>query len=237
MIRRIILILVSASIISSCAGAPAATEPPPVTEAPATEPPATEPAATEPPAFQSLEAPTRMPSVVDTATLIPAPTQIISTPTETPLPTLELPTEVTNPPPRMVWDGTPTYPGDSTPGFAFRVSYDPEFWAVTTDQFGFPALAHRTISGCVISADSGHGLPPTTTVEHEMVNFGTVSYDVATVYENGVKKFVTFTGGDGTVITSFVVDFTEDAETCLAAAVGVLSTLVSIPVSRATPEP
>ena len=232
MIRRIIIIPILIFLITSCAGAPAATEPPPATEAPATEPPAT-----EPPAFQSLEAPTKMPSVVDTATSIPAPTQVISTLTETPLPTLELPTEVTNPPARMVWDGTPTYPGDSTPGFAFRVSYDPEFWAVTTDQFGFPALAHRTIPGCVISADSGRGLPATTTVDHEMVNLSTVAYDVATVYENGVKKFVTFTGGDGTVITGFVVDFVEDAETCQAAAVGVLSTLISIPVSQATPEP
>lgn len=219
-------------LITSCAGAPAATEPPPATEAPATEP-----AATEPPAFQSLEAPTRQPSVVDTSTPIPAPTQIISTSTETPLPTLELPTEVVNPPARMVWDGTPTYPGDSKPGFAFRVSYDPEFWAVTTDQFGLPALAHRNISGCVISSDSGRGLPATTTVEHEMLNFETVTYDVATVYENGVKKFVTYTGSDGTVTTSFVVDFTENAETCLAAAVGVLSTLTSVPVSRATPQP
>ena len=147
MIRRIIFFLVLTLITTSCGGA-AATEPPPPTEAPATEPPAT-----EPPAFQSLEAPTRLPSVVDTATPIPTPTEIISTPTETPLPTLELPTEVINPPARMVWDGTPTYPGDSTPGFAFRVSYDPEFWALTTDQFGEPALAHRTIAGCVISTE------------------------------------------------------------------------------------
>ena len=70
-----------------------------------------------------------------------------------------------------------------------------------------------------------------------MLNFDTVSYDVSTVSENGVKKFVTYTGGDGTVITAFVVDFVDDAETCLAAAVGVLSTLTSVPVSRATPEP
>ena len=232
MIRRIILILVLALLITSCAGAPASTQAPPKTEAPATEP-----AATEPPAFQSLEAPTRQPSAVDTSTPIPAPTQIISTPTDTPLPTLELPTEMVNPPPRMVWDGTPTYPGDSTLGFAFRVTYDPEFWAITTDQFGLPALAHRSIPGCVISADSGRGLPATTTVEHEMLNFESVTYDVTTVSENGVKKFVTYTGGDGTVTTGFVVDFTEDAETCLAAAVGVLSTLTSVPVSRATPEP
>ena len=233
MIRRIILILVLTLLVTSCgAAAPAPTEAPPETESPATEP-----AATEPPAFQSLEAPTRQPPAVDTSTPIPAPTQIISTPTDTPLPTLELPTEMVNPPARMVWDGTPTYPGDSTPGLAFRVSYDPEFWAVTTDQFGFPALAHRTIPGCVISADSGRGLPPTTTVEHYMVNFGAVTYDVATVNENGVKKFAIYTGSDGTVTTGFGVDFTEDADTCLAAAVGVLATLTSIPVSRATPEP
>jgi len=233
MIRRIILILILVLAITSCA--PAATAPsgdPLETEAPATEP-----AATEPPAFQSLEAPTRRPSVVNTSTPIPAPTQLISTPTDTPLPTLDLPTEMVNPPPRMVWDGMPTYPGDSTPGFAFRVSYDPEFWAVTTDQFGLPALAHRNISGCVISADSGRGLPATTTVDHEMLNFGTVTYDVATVSENGVKKFVTYTGSDGTITTGFVVDFTEDAESCLAEAVGVLSSLTSVPVSRATPEP
>lgn len=232
MVRRIIVFLALAMIIASCGGAPAATEPPPATEAPATEPPTT-----EPPTFQSLEAPTRMPSVVDTATPLPTSTQIISTPTDTPLPTLELPTEVTNPPARMVWDGTPTYPGDSKPGFAFRLSYDPEFWAVTTDQFGLPSLAHRTISGCVISADSGRGLPPTTTVEHEMVHFDGVAYDVGTVSENGVEKFVTFTGGDGTVVTGFVLDFVEDPETCRAAAIGVLSTLSSVPVSRATPEP
>ena len=232
MIRRIILFLFLALIITSCGGAPAATEPPPATEAPATEPPAT-----EPPAFQSLEAPTRLPSVVDTSTPLPLPTQILSTATETPLPTLELPTEVVNPPSRMVWDGAPTYPGDSTPGFAFRIGYDPEFWAVTTDQFGFPALAHRTIAGCVISTESGRGLPPTTTVEHGMVHFDGVAYDVATVSENGVKKFVTFTGGDGTVVTGFVLDFVEDPETCIAAAIGVLSTLTSVPVSRATPAP
>lgn len=229
MIRRIILILILALIITSCGGAAAT--------APSGDPVATEPPATEPPAFQSLEAPTRQPAPVSTSTPLPLPTQVISTSTETPLPTLELPTEVINPPPRLVWDGMPTYPGDSTPGFAFRVSYDPEFWAVTTDQFGLPALAHRTIPGCIISSDSGRGLPANTMVEHEMISFGAFAYDVSTIYENGVKKFVTYTGGDGTVITGFVVDFTEEPERCLEVARGVLATITSVPVSRATPEP
>lgn len=234
MIRRIIIILILAFVITSCGGA-AATAPagvPPETESPATEAPAT-----EPPAFQSLSAPTREAIPTETSTPKPAPTQILPTRTDTPLPTLELPTEVVNAPQRMVWDGTPTYPGDSTPGFVFRVSYDPDLWALTTDQFGFPALAHRNIAGCVISPTSGRGLPATTTVEHDMLSVNSVTFDVSIISENGVRKFVTYTGGDGTVITAFVVDFTEDVQTCLVAAVGVLSTLTSVPVSQATPQP
>ena len=228
MIQRIILILILALIITSCAGAaPAPTEAPAETEAPPTEPPA----------FQSLSPPTLEPPLTETSTPVPAPTQILPTRTDTPLPTLDLPTEMVNPPQRMVWDGAPTYPGDSTPGYAFRVSYDPDFWALTTDQFGFPALAYRNIAGCIISPTSGRGLPANTTVEHDMLHLDRVTFDVGIVSENGVKKFVAYTGGDGTVITGFEVNFEEDMETCLAAVVGVLSTLTSVPVSQATPQP
>jgi hypothetical protein len=226
MIRRIIITLILAFVITSCGGAaPAPTEAPAETESPPTEPPA----------FQSLSAPTQGPT--STETPAPTQTQILLTPTDTPLPTLELPTEIVNAPQRLVWDGTPTYPGDSMPGFAFRVSYDPDLWALTTDQFGFPALAHRNIPGCVISPTSGRGLPSTTTVEHDMFQVDAVTFDVGIVSENGVKKFVTYTGGDGTVITGFVVDFVEELDKCVAAAVGVISTLTSVPVSQATPQP
>jgi hypothetical protein len=231
MIRRIILILISMLMMSACgAAAPAPTEAP-VTEAPA----ATEPAATEPPSLQSLEAPTNEPPVANTAT--PAPTQIVPTLTDTPLPTLELPTEAVNAPARMVWDGTPTYLGESTPGYAFRVFYDPDLWALTTDQFGFPALAHRNIPACVISVTSGRGLPGNMTVEHDVLYTGNITFDVGKVYENGVLKFVTYTGGDGTIITGFGVTFDEQVDECLADAVTVLSTLRSVPVSQATPQP
>jgi len=230
MIQRIILILILALVITACgAAAPAPTQAP-ATEAPA----ATEPAATEPPAFQSLEAPTE-PPVVEPST--PVPTQIIATPTDTPLPTLELPTEVVNAPARMVWDGTPTYLGESTPGYLFRVTYDPDRWALTTDQFGFPALGHRNISGCVISVTSGRGLPLEMTVEHDVLYVGNITFDVGNVYENGGLKFVTYTGGDGTIITGFQVGFEEQIDECLAEAVTVLSTLTSVPVSQATPQP
>ena len=228
MIRRIILKSILALSITACGAAPAPTQPA------ATERPATEaPARTEPPALQSLEAPTRQASETST----PAPTRIVATLTDTPLPTLELPTEPVNAPARMVWDGTPTYPGESTPGYAFRVSYDPELWALTTDQFGFPALGHRNISRCVISVTTGRGLPPSLTVEHDILYTGNIAFDVGNVYENGALKFVTYTGGDRTIFTGFQVDFEDQQEACRQDALAVLSTLTSVPASQATPQP
>lgn len=236
MIQRIILILILTLLTASCgAAAPATqapTQAPAATEAPASEPPA----ATEPPAFQSLEAPTQ-PAPQGQETLPPAPTPTPALPTDTPLPTLELPTEMVNAPAQMVWDGTPTYLAESTPGYAFRVRYDPEVWALTTDQFGFPALGHRAIPGCVISVTAGRGLPLNLTVEHEMLDTGNVTFDVGKVSENGVLKFITFTGGDGIIVTGFEVSFEDQADQCLAEAVKVLSTLTSVPTSRATPTP
>jgi hypothetical protein len=246
MIHRILLILILMVLMSSCGGAaPAATQAPAATEAQSTEAPATEapaateaPIETEPPAFQSLEAPTRaVTHAQTTSTSQPTSTQIIATFTSTALPTLELPTEVLNPPEQMVWDGAPTYLAESTPGYAFRVRYDPELWALTTDQFGFPALGHRTIPGCVISVTSGRGLPLSMTVEHDMLNLENVTFDVGNVFENGVLKFVTYTGGNGTIITGFQVSFEEQADECRMHALAVLSTLTSVRASQATPTP
>jgi hypothetical protein len=244
MIRRFITILVLTLLITSCGSAaatqvPAATEPP-ATEALATgEPAATqEPAATEPPAFQSLEAPTRSASQGQvTATAPPASTQIVATPTDTPLPTLDLPTEVVNAPEQMVWDGTPTYLAESTPGYAFRVTYDPAVWALTTDQFGFPALGHRTIPGCVISVTSGRGLPLNLTVEHDVWDTGNAVFDVGNVFENGALKFITYTGGNQNIITGFQVSFEEQPDECRAHAIAVLATLIAVRSSQATPTP
>jgi len=224
MIRRIILVLTLSLILTSCGGAaPTAMEEPAATEAPAS----TESFAGE------INTPTLEPP---TETFTPAPTSTpAATATETPLPTLELPTEAINAPQLMVWDGTPTYLGDSTPGYSFRVSYNPDLWALTEDQFGFPALGHRNITNCVISVTSGRGLPPTISVEHDILRTDTVTFDVGTAFENGVKKFVTYTGGDGNIITAFEVSFSEESDACIADAVMVLSTLRSVPSSRATP--
>ena len=225
MFRRILIVILLSLLISSCGGAaPAATEEP---AAPTYE---VEP--TNQPAL-----PENTPTPEPTSTLVPTPTQILPTPTETPLPPLDLPTEIPNAPALLAWDGTPTYLGDSQPGYDFRVYYDPELWALTQDQFGFPAIGNRNIPSCVISVTSGRGLPPNISVEQDILYADKVTLYVGTAFENGVKKFVTYTGGNGTIITAFEVTFEEKADECISDAEAVIKTLQSIPSSRATPEP
>jgi hypothetical protein len=236
MVRRSIVILILSLLITSCGGAPAPTQAPAPIESPADvqNPTQTVIASTN----TAVDTPTPASTSTPVSTETPAATRTPAvTPTDTPLPTLVLPTEAVNPPSRQVWDGTPTYPGDSQPGYSFRVTYDPAIWALTTDQFGFPALGHRTIPNCVISVTSGRGLPPNMAVEHEMLQTENITFDVGTAFENGVKKFVTFTGGDGNIITAFEVSFQEESDACVKDAVDVISTLTSVPVSRATPAP
>ena len=197
-----------------------------------TEEPA--PAATEESAAPEL---TEEPILSEnTSTLEPAPTDVLSTPTETPLPPIEMPALLPNAPSLLAWDGTPTYLGDSLPGFDFRVMYDPEIWALTEDQFGYPALGHREILYCVISVTSGRGLPPSISVEQDILYTDKVTLYVGTAFENGVKKFVTYTGGDGTIITAFEVVFEEQVDECIEDAEAVITTLRSIPAVLATPE-
>ncbi len=237
MIHRIIFILILSLMITSCGGA-AATEAPAPTEALATAAPAaTEPSVAQPLVPENTTSNSYAVDSTETSTPEPTPTQILTTPTNTQLPPLELPTELVDAPARMVWDGIPTYLGDSLPGYSFRVTYDPDLWALTSDQFGFPAIGHRKIPNCVMSVTSGRGLPANMTVEHDVLYTGTITFDVNTVFENGVKKFVTYAGGDGTIITGFEVSFDKQADQCLADAVTILSTLKSVPVSQATPQP
>jgi len=228
MLRHVSILLLLSLIITSCGGA-AATEFPAVEEQRATE------KSVEPTAGSLL--PENTPTAETTPTLEPTPTEVLPTPTETPLPPLELPTEIPNAPSLLAWDGTPTYLGDSQPGFDFRVFYDPDVWALTEDQFGYPAIGHREIPYCVISVTSGRGLPANISVEQDILYTDTVTLYVGTAYEDGVKKFVTYTGGDGIIITAFQVDFEEQEDECLADAESVITTLRSITASLATPEP
>ena len=70
------------------------------------------------------------------------------------------------------------------------MTYDPDLWAVTTDQMGFSALAHRNITACIITPSAGRGLPADTTVAHDILDTGKVTYDVSVVSENGVKSLL-----------------------------------------------
>lgn len=167
----------------------------------------------------------------------PAPFVLDLTPvsTDTPIPTLEIPTEVARPPTLQVWDGAPTYLADSRPGYYFRVSFDPSAWALTTDSFGFPSLIHRAITNCTISPRSGHDLPPNAAVEQETRRINGISYQISTVSVDGVKQSVTYTAGDGRIFTAFQVSVQDRPDQCLLEAETVLGTLISVPVSEATP--
>jgi hypothetical protein len=223
MFRRTLLILILSLLLSSCGGAAPKLE---------TAAPTPDIAETAQPAEN-----TPTPEPTETALPIPSPTQILPTPTETLLPPLDLPGLLPNAPTLLAWDGKPTYLGDSRPGFDFRVMYDPDVWALTEDQFGFPAIGNRNIPYCVISVTSGRGLPPNISVEQDILYADRVTLYVGTAFENGVKKFVTYTGGDGTIITGFMVSFDGQADQCLTDAQMVLTTLRSVPESQATPQP
>jgi hypothetical protein len=164
------------------------------------------------------------------------------TPTETLLPMLDIPTEKPSAPPFIAWTGEPTYAGDSEPGRLFRVDYDPDVWAQTTDNFGQVVLAHRHIDYCTITAWSGRGLPADAKTDHESRMLGNVLYDINTVTIADVPKFVTYVGGDKRLMTGFQVSFQEQKEQCLQDAETILATLRSFAAEPTitptfTPEP
>jgi hypothetical protein len=178
---------------------------------------------------------TPTPTATDTANPQPFILEFTPVPSETPLPTLELPTLVPNRVALQIWDGQPTYLAESNPSYEFRLRFDPLIWALTTDQFGFPALGHRTISGCIMSPTSGRGLALNGTVEHDLRKIGGINYDINSAFVNGVRRFVSYTGGDGNIYTAFQVSFQDQSDACLMDAETVLATLSSVSVSQATP--
>jgi hypothetical protein len=216
-----IIILLILFMLSACGSAAPTQIEAPVTEAPVV--------ATEAPVNAIEEA-------TATDTILASPTAVPSTPTETPLPPLELPSPVLNAPALLAWDGVPTYPGDSKPGYFFRVNYNPDIWALTSDSYGFPAIAHRSIEYCVIAPLSGGGLPSNMRVDHEIRGINGISYEVGIAYtSDGVKQFVSYVGGDANIYTGFQVSFQQDSDLCLQEAEVVLATLISVPEAQATP--
>ncbi len=220
-----ILALTSIVLLAGCAGAAATPAPPAAnTESPILP----QPTGTQ--AVGELPTPTLAP------TSEPFVAQFTPAPTETPLPTLELPSPAPAGPTILgIWDGLPAYLADSRPNFDFRLRFDPAVWALTRNEFGFPALIHRSIPACSISPSSGHGLPPNLTVEHDVRRLGAIDYQLNVTFLNGVKQYATYSGGDGVVFTAFEVAFQDQADQCMQAAETVLATLTSIPVSQATP--
>ena len=160
--------------------------------------------------------------------------QFTAVPSDTPLPTLELPTLVVGRS-LQIWDGLPTYPAESNPNDDFRVLYDPIVWALTADQFGTPVLGNRQVSNCILAPAHPHGLALNGTVDHAIRKIGGISYDINTAYVNGVKQFVSYTGGDGNIYTAFQVSFQDQADACTLDAETILATLTSVSVSQATP--
>ncbi len=219
-------------LLAAC-GAPAPTAAPaPVIPTDTLQPQVVAPLVLASPSGQANEA---TPTEVVTETAAPFVLNLTPVPSDTPIPTVEIPTVVARPPTLQVWDGAPTYLADSRPGYDFRVSFDPNAWALTTDAFGFPSLVHRAITNCTISPGSGHDLPPNAAVDHETRRINGISYQISTVSVNGVKQSVTYTAGDGRVFTAFQVSVEDRPDQCLLEAEAVLGTLTSIPVSEATP--
>ena len=228
-LNSLIVTLVITGLLAAGCGPSAATLPAIATQ---TLPRALAPQALSSPALSGNEL---TPTEIVTSTAEPFVLDLTPVPTETPLPTLELPTEAERPPSSEIWDGFPTYPAESNPDFYFRLRFDPQAWALTTDHFGSPALAHRAISNCVISPAAGRGLPPNATVDHEIRRLGAVSYQINAASVNGVKQFVTYAAGDGRIFTAFQVSLDERPDQCLLEAETVLSTLTSVLVADATP--
>jgi hypothetical protein len=184
------------------------------------------------------ETPTRFPTQTPLPSMTPLPTITVTAP-ETPLPTLDLPTLKAVEPALNVWDGLPTYLGDSQPGYYFRVKYDPEIWGLTQDSYGQPALGHRKIEYCILAPGGLAGMPPGIQVEHDTRQIGPLFFDFNVVLLQGVRQFVTYQAqtADRTIFTSFQVNFVNEIDACLVDAEAVLATLTSVQESQATPIP
>ena len=225
--RSLLLTTISCILIisfSACGPAMVATDVPPMKlETP-----------TPPPSETPTLAPTQ--TALPSATLLPT---IAITATETYLPTLELLPLNTMEPALEVWDGQPTYLGDSQPGFFFRVKFNSRVWGLTQDSYGQPALGHRMIGYCILAPGGVLGMAPGVQVEHDTRQIGPLYFEINTVLTNRQRQFVSYQAqtADRTIFTSFQVNFMDEIDACLTDAEAVLATLTSIPESQATPIP
>jgi hypothetical protein len=184
--------------------------------------------------FSTSESLDLSPPPTSDATVIP----YVPTPTETLLPPLDLPTERPHAPALVPWTGQPSYPGDSDADLLFRVDYDPDLWAQTEGNYGDIVLGNRRLEYCTITPWTGRGLPVDWKVVHEFRYIGSASFDVNTITAQDIIKFVTYTGGDGHILSGFQVSFQDQRDQCLLEAEAIFGTLRSYAaVPTATPTP
>lgn len=164
-------------------------------------------------------------------TLPATPTDFPPTPTETLPPMRPLPSPQLTMSASEAWIGTPTYASDSTPGYDFRLDYDPSIWALTTDDMGNTALYHRDIPYCKIIPIAGRGTPRDWTVDDLFRNLGQIRYEVVTVSQGGIVKYVNYFGGADFILTGFQVASQALQQDCYPAAEAVLATLTSSPAN------
>jgi hypothetical protein len=179
-------------------------------------------AACAPSAATSETFPTEAPvSETPFATPILTPTLI---PAETPTPSIPTPGEAAI----EAWIGKPNYP-ESAPGMLYQLQYDSNRWAFAEDQFGQTVLSHLLINGCILSPTVGRGLPPNYIAEGTFRNIGDLQFEVVTISENRVPRYINYFGGDGVIFTGFQLSFLGYADICIQEAESILATLVSVP--------
>lgn len=152
---------------------------------------------------------------------LPKPTLL---PTDNPTPSIPTP----GAPVMETWIGVPNYP-ESRPGMLYRLEFDSNRWNPTDNQFGQPVLAHRFIEACILSPAVGRGLPPNYSAESSFRTLGELQYEVVTISENRIPRYVNYFGGDGVVFTGFQVSFQNYAEVCIQEVEAILASLISIP--------
>jgi hypothetical protein len=118
------------------------------------------------------------------------------------------------------------------------VDYDPDLWAQTEGNYGDIVLGNRRLEYCTITPWTGRGLPVDWKVVHEFRYIGSASFDVNTITAQDIIKFVTYTGGDGHILSGFQVSFQDQRDQCLLEAEAIFGTLRSYAaVPTATPTP
>jgi hypothetical protein len=161
------------------------------------------------------------------------------TPTETLIPPIEIPTQPSHIFFRLTWVDLPSYPIDRP--LMTQLTYDPEIWVLTPDQFGHTVLAHRTIPYCQIARASAGGLPPGWSAETGSKTVSGIYFETVSVSENGTLRYINyFTPGKSVVKTGFEVSFVDDREACITDAETVLASLsfiVATPTATPTETP